>query len=139
MRVLLVYYTGTYNTRFLTDRLEAHLRPLDDAERAEILSDFEEHFAAGAESGKTEEEICAELGNPYTCAQAYLQTDAPAARTQTPAQPVFTAPIVAKAEKPAEKEGKWQRTLWAVFFLSMKPTLYIGAKMILSVLKPSIL
>lgn len=26
MRVLLVYYTGTYNTRFLTDRLEAHLR-----------------------------------------------------------------------------------------------------------------
>ena len=100
-------------------RLEAHLRPLDDAERAEILSDFEEHFAAGAESGKTEEEICAELGNPYTCAQAYLQTDAPAARTQAPAQPVFTAPIVAKAEKPAEKEGKWQRTLWAVFFFAL--------------------
>ena len=37
MKVLLVYYTGTYNTRFLTDRLEAALRARGhEAERVEI-------------------------------------------------------------------------------------------------------
>ena len=112
-------------------RLEAHLRTLDDAERADILSDFEEHFEGGAESGKTEAEICAELGDPYACAQAYLHQNAgspPAGQAdavQRPASPapapqpgrVIPAPVL--AEKPAEKPGKWARTLWAVFFFAL--------------------
>ena len=88
-------------------RLEAHLRTLDDAERADILSDFEEHFEGGAESGKTEAEICAELGDPYACAQAYLHQNA------------GSPPAGQAEEKPAEKPGKWARTLWAVFFFAL--------------------
>lgn len=33
-------------------------------ERQEIMQDYEEHFAAGLEQGKTEEEICRALGDP---------------------------------------------------------------------------
>ena len=33
-------------------------------ERQEILQDYEEHFAAGIEDGKAEEEICRALGDP---------------------------------------------------------------------------
>ena len=48
MRVLLVYYTGTYNTRFLTDRLEAHLRARGhETERVEIRRGTPAADAAG--------------------------------------------------------------------------------------------
>ena len=57
-----------------------HLLSLPAAERDDIIADFEEHFQAGAERGKSEEQICAELGNPYTCALQYLRT------AQTPPQ-----------------------------------------------------
>ena len=59
-------------TEFL-QQLYNHLQPLADNERDEIIQDFEEHFSAGFESGKTEEQICAELGNPYNCALQYLR------------------------------------------------------------------
>ena len=42
-------------------------------ERQEILQDYEEHFAAGIEEGKAEEEICRALGDPKEIAQTYLQ------------------------------------------------------------------
>lgn len=64
-----------------------HLSPLTPTERDEIIADFEEHFSAGLERGKSEEQICAELGNPYTCALQYLRT----AQTQTPPPPQNTA------------------------------------------------
>ena len=81
-------------TEFLQE-LYNHLSSLSPAERDDILADFEEHFQAGAERGKSEEQICAELGNPYTCALQYLRTaqgaqPQPAAQPngQTPPQPV---------------------------------------------------
>ena len=40
-------------------------------ERQEILQDYEEHFAAGIEEGKAEEEICRALGDPKEIAQTY--------------------------------------------------------------------
>lgn len=39
------------------------LREFDESVRNEIIEDYEEHFAAGAASGKTEEQIVEELGS----------------------------------------------------------------------------
>ena len=39
------------------------LRPFDEDVRNEIISDYEEHFADGLASGKTEEQIVEELGS----------------------------------------------------------------------------
>lgn len=64
-----------------------HLLSLPAAERDDIIADFEEHFQAGAERGKSEEQICAELGNPYTCALQYLRTADAQQPTPPPAQP----------------------------------------------------
>lgn len=48
------------------------LDKISEAERADILYDYEEHFMVGKENGKTEEEICLELGNPKEIANNYI-------------------------------------------------------------------
>lgn len=48
------------------------LDKMSEAERADILYDYEEHFMIGKENGKTEEEICLELGSPKEIANNYL-------------------------------------------------------------------
>lgn len=45
--------------------LSEALAPLSPAERRDILNDYREHFALGAEGGKTEAEIAAALGDPF--------------------------------------------------------------------------
>lgn len=40
-------------------------------DKQEIMADYEEHFRAGTEAGKTEEEISSALGNPRSIARAY--------------------------------------------------------------------
>lgn len=45
-------------------KLSTVLQPLTPEERNDILEDYEEHFAAGQEEEKTEEEIAAALGSP---------------------------------------------------------------------------
>ncbi len=108
-------------TEFL-QQLHNHLLPLPAAERDEIIADFEDHFQAGIERGKTEEQICAELGNPYTCALQFLrgesacpppppqQNYAPEPPRPAPAQPPYgrSAPV-----SPYDRRNK---TLWAIFF-----------------------
>ena len=104
--------------------LKVHLQPLPAAEREDILADFEEHFQAGAESGKTEEQICAELGNPYTCALQYLRsapTYAPNANAQAanpvpPAAPVQPSPVNPVQQAKERNDTRLNRTLWAIFF-----------------------
>ena len=54
------------------NELYAYLSPLPKKERMEILNDFREHFREGAAAGKTEEQICAELGSPFECAKQYV-------------------------------------------------------------------
>jgi len=44
---------------------------LPEYESQEILNDFEEHFKAGLQEGKTEQEIIATLGNPVDIATEY--------------------------------------------------------------------
>lgn len=40
-------------------------------DKQEIMSDYIEHFRSGAETGKSEEQICNALGNPRSIARAY--------------------------------------------------------------------
>lgn len=54
------------------NELYAYLSPLPQKERKEILDDFREHFREGESAGKTEEQICFELGTPLECARQYV-------------------------------------------------------------------
>lgn len=54
------------------NELYHYIRTLPQDERNEILNDFREHFREGELAGKTEEQICRELGSPYECARQYL-------------------------------------------------------------------
>lgn len=90
-------------TEFLQE-LYNHLLPLPAAERSEIIADFEDHFQAGLERGKTEEQICAELGNPYTCALQFLRTSG------TQAAPPYGR------RTPQTVYERRNKTLWAVMF-----------------------
>lgn len=53
--------------------LEKQLIRLPKAERDDILSDYESHFALGEQAGKTQEEVAAALGDPYELAARYLE------------------------------------------------------------------
>ena len=46
------------------NRMKEGLSPLEAQERAELLSDYEQHFEMGLSEGKSEKEIAVELGNP---------------------------------------------------------------------------
>ena len=60
------------NKHDFMNQLYALLSPLNENERRDIMRDFEEHFAVGAEKGKSEEQICRELGTPRQCASQFL-------------------------------------------------------------------
>lgn len=51
--------------------LYSELKPMNQNEINDIMSDFEEHFASGLANGKSEDEIVSELGNPYEIAGQY--------------------------------------------------------------------
>ena len=44
-------------------------------ERDDIIADFEEHFSVGTSEGKSEEQICSELGDPKSGAAHYLNDE----------------------------------------------------------------
>ncbi|GFP76576.1 DUF1700 domain-containing protein [Clostridium fungisolvens] len=52
--------------------MERGLDKVSEAERKEILYDYEEHFRIAMGNGKTEEVICMELGNPKEIASSYI-------------------------------------------------------------------
>ena len=43
-------------------------------ERDDIIADFEEHFSVGTSEGKSEEQICSELGDPKAAPRNILMT-----------------------------------------------------------------
>lgn len=53
--------------------LSGQLTGFTEAEKREILCDYEEHFASGAAEGKTEEDICRRLGDPADIAREYVE------------------------------------------------------------------
>lgn len=52
-------------------RLDERLRFLADAERKDILYDYEEHISAAMENGESEEEAISKLGSPELIARQY--------------------------------------------------------------------
>lgn len=59
------------NKKAFMEELALLLERLPREEREDILADYEDHFAAGLEAGKTEEEIARALGNPETIARNF--------------------------------------------------------------------
>lgn len=60
------------NKEQFLSRLSSSLKRLSPAEQQDILRDFEEHFAIGAEEGKTEEDVADSLGSPNQIAKELL-------------------------------------------------------------------
>ncbi len=83
------------NKNEFIDVLEKSLLRLPKADRDDILSDYEAHFALGLENGKTEEEVSASLGDPHELAMTYLE-NLPAGSKG--------APITTEAEETSENE-----------------------------------
>ena len=54
------------------NELYDYLSPLSKEERNEILEDFRAHFREGEAAGKTQGQICQELGSPFECAKQYV-------------------------------------------------------------------
>lgn len=70
---------------FLT-ALNQYLVTLSAEEKADIISDYEEHFRVGLENGKTEAEIAAALGSPYDVASQFLDGEQPQKPNYTQSQ-----------------------------------------------------
>jgi uncharacterized membrane protein len=58
-------------TEFI-NRLDRALKNVRYEDKKEILADYEEHFAAGADSGKSEDEIAKSLGDPTIIGKLFM-------------------------------------------------------------------
>lgn len=107
-------------TEFL-QQLYSYLSPLTPAERDEIIQDFEEHFSVGMESGKTEEQICDELGTPQSCAASYLQNansaSQPSDNKSTPSAPPVNNTAYRPNVQPNRNQNTVNRLLWLILFV----------------------
>ena len=96
-----------------------YLSGFSPADRDEIIQDFEEHFSAGLELGKSEEQICEELGTPYSCAMQYVnsqQTSPSACAKEQPKQSQATVNVGSQtAQKP--NFDRRNKTLWMLMFI----------------------
>jgi uncharacterized membrane protein len=52
-------------------KLKGSLGRLDEAEKREIVAEYEEHFQAGTAEGRSEEDIARALGNPASLGASY--------------------------------------------------------------------
>lgn len=80
------------------NELYHYLLPLPKNERNEILEDFREHFREGEAAGKTQEQICNELGSPVECARQYV------------------GDAIGEQRAQLKKEKKHSKTFWTVAF-----------------------
>jgi len=58
--------------REFLDLLRFYLKDMPKTVTEDIISDYEEHFAIATEKGKSEEDICKELGSPEVIAKEYI-------------------------------------------------------------------
>ncbi len=78
------------------NELYSYLSTLPKDERNEIIEDFRAHFREAEAAGKTEEQICKDLGTPFECAKQY----------------VGDAILQNKIAEPKKKKGS--KTFWTV-------------------------
>ena len=93
------------NKNEFLNELERSLASLPAEERREIINDFQEHFQAGAENGKTEAQLCEELGDPKSCAAQYLAEQRPV-RPEAATPPVQNANVQRPPVRPAQPAAK---------------------------------
>lgn len=79
------------NKKDYLNELYSRLSGMPESERMEIMRDYEEHFDAGIENGKTEGQICSELGSPEMNARQYIN-ERPARNAYSYGQPPASAP-----------------------------------------------
>lgn len=53
--------------------LRGELASMHESERDELIEDYETHFAFGLQSGKTEEQIVCELGDPFEISRSAME------------------------------------------------------------------
>lgn len=53
--------------------LRGELASMHESERNELIEDYETHFAFGLQSGKTEEQIVRELGDPFEISRSAME------------------------------------------------------------------
>ncbi len=119
-----------------------HLSGFSPAERDEIIQDFEEHFSAGTELGKSEEQICEELGTPYSCAMQYVNPQQASSSVGAKEQPaakkaVFNAGSQTYQKPNFDRRNKFLWTLMFIFFVLCALGVYPTAVML--VLSPIML
>lgn len=96
-----------------------YLSGFSPADRDEIIQDFEEHFSAGLELGKSEEQICEELGTPYSCAMQYVNSQQASPSACAKEQPKQSQATLGVGSQTAQKPNfdRRNKTLWTVMFI----------------------
>lgn len=98
--------------------LHNSLYRLSKADRDDILSDYEAHFTRGLEEGKSEAEICAQLGDPVELAAIYLENVPQEAAQTAYQQPVYQqAAVQANAQPNAEKARRFNTENLIIYIL----------------------
>lgn len=82
------------NRQIFMSELYNSLYFLPESERRDITEDYEEHFREGIKNGKTEEQICRELGNPREIANSYRKTPQNHEKRFGPAAVIMTIIII---------------------------------------------
>ncbi|MBC2099470.1 DUF1700 domain-containing protein [Listeria booriae] len=100
-------------TQFLNE-LGVKLAGLEPEERFEILADYEEHFAAGAVSGKSEQEIVFDLGSPDEIARDIL-----AGRGEAPVEETYYVP------RPVPTKKRGAAGQFGVFLAMLIPNIVV--------------
>lgn len=73
--------------------LVQQIRKLPEAERRDVLADYEAHFEAGREAGKTDAEIARSLGSPRSVGQEILMNTLVKQIDSAPGRPRFPSAI----------------------------------------------
>lgn len=96
-----------------------YLSGFSPADRDEIIQDFEEHFSAGLELGKSEEQICEELGTPYSCAMQYVNSQQASPSDCAKEQPKQSQANFNVGSQSSQRQSfdRRNRTLWMLMFV----------------------
>ena len=86
---------GIMNKDMFLKELQDSLSGLSEADKKEIVSDYEEHFRAGGEQGKTEKNVARALGNPRSIARQFKADYSIKQAERTPSTPNIIRAVLA--------------------------------------------
>ena len=95
------------------------------SEQAEIMSDYEEHFRIGAEEGKTDEEIAAELGDPKELALSFCEASGVEEAPKKEEQESSEENVVYYTQTEGTKEQN-SGSKWVIIVLVVLALIFVG-------------